>query len=604
TALACHYRAALADARMGLPEITLGIIPGAGATQRLPRLIGAMKTFELMIAGAPIGAEEAKALGLIDEIVSGDPIGAGLAYAQALIAKGARPRRTGELPARADGFDAASAAAVIAKNARALKGRTTQHAAVKVVQAALDAPNLAEGLKSEDAASQASLQTRESQALRHIFFAERECARVPGLANVAPLAIGKAAVIGAGTMGSGIATAFADAGLPVALIDVNRESLDRGLAAIRGNYEANVARGRMGAGDVEKRMALITGALDASAAADADVAVEAVFENMDLKKRVLADLDRAMKPHALIATNTSTLSVSELAGATGRPGQVIGLHFFSPAHVMKLLEIVRGRQTAPQTIVTALDIARRLRKTGVVSADSFGFIGNKMMQDGYFREAEQLLLEGASPEQIDAVMESWGFAMGPNKVNDMAGVDVGTLVREELFKRETRPRPYFAVSDALTPLGRLGQKTGKGIYLYKPGDRNAYPDPEVTALIEKLAADHGIKRRAISDAEIEERCLLPLINIGADLLEQGVAYRASDIDVVWTSGYGFPRYFGGPMFYGDTLGLKHVLARVEHYHAKLGAYWKPSNLLRQLAESGTSFTQYDQAKAAAPAPSL
>jgi 3-hydroxyacyl-CoA dehydrogenase len=502
---------------------------------------------------------------------------------------------------KADGFNAESAAAVIAKNERALKGRTTQHAAVKVVQAAIDAPNFATGIKAEDTASQASLKTRESQALRHVFFAEREVARVPGLANVQPQALNKAAVIGAGTMGSGIATAFADSGMPVTLIDVSQAALDRGLGAIRANYETTIQRGRMTAADRDARMALISGALDVSAAKDADVAVEAVFENMDLKKKIIAGLDTAMPPHAIIASNTSTLSVTELASVTKRPGQVIGLHFFSPAHIMKLLEIVRGANTTPVTLITGLEVARKLRKTGVVSADAFGFIGNKMMQDGYFREAEQLLLEGASPEQIDAVMENWGFAMGPNKVNDMAGIDVGTLVREELFKRETRPDPYFVVSDALTPMGRLGQKTGKGVYLYKPGDRTAYPDPEVAALIEKLAADRNIKRRAISDAEIEERCLLPLINIGADLLEEGVAYRASDIDVVWTSGYGFPRYLGGPMFYGDTLGLKHVLSRVEYYHATLGEYWKPSKLLRSLAESGKTFEQYDEANAREPA---
>jgi 3-hydroxyacyl-CoA dehydrogenase len=594
TALASHYRVAEKGAKMGLPEITLGITPGAGGTQRMPRVVGALKTLELMIQGAPIGAEDARAIGLIDDVVEGSARDGGLAFAKRLIAEGKGPRPTRDMPVRTEGYNTDAVAAVLKANARSLKGRTTQHDVVKTVQAAVDLP-FDEGIKAEDEIGKKTLKARESEALRHVFFAERECGRIPGLKGVEPAAIKKAAVVGAGTMGGGIAMAFANSGIPVVLIEVKQEALDRGLGVIRGNYDVTVKRGRMTLAEVDQRMGLITGALDASAASEADVAVEAVFENMELKKSILANLDKHLPKHAIIGSNTSTLSVTELATATNRPEQVVGLHFFSPAHVMRLLEIVRGGKTTNQTLVTALELARKIKKIGVVSGDAFGFIGNKMMQDGYFREAEQLLLEGASAEQIDRVMEAWGMAMGPNKVNDMAGVDVGTLVRHELAKREDRPKPYFEVSDAITPLGRLGQKTGKGIYRYEPGDRTAHNDPEVEALILKLSADFGIERREISDAEVEERCILPLVNEGAKLLETSVAYRASDIDVVWTSGYGFPRHLGGPMFYGDTLGLKHVLARIEHYHAKLGHYWQPSNLLRLLADSGRTFTDWDKA---------
>lgn len=595
TALACHYRAAVRDARMGMPEITLGIVPGAGGTQRLPRLIGARPALEMMIQGAPIDAARAKELGLVDEIVDGAPREGGLAYAQRLADRGAPVRRTGERKVDATGFSPAEVADYLASQARALKGRTTQHKTLAAIQAAVELP-LAEGLKREGELSRASLQDRESHALRHVFFAEREVGKIPGLQPMQAAPIRKAAVVGAGTMGGGIAMALASSGVPATLIDVSEAALERGLGVVRSNYEATVKRGRMAPEELDQRMALITGATSLSAASDVDVVIEAVFEDMELKRRIIRELDGVAPPHAILATNTSTLSISELAAETRRPAQVVGLHFFSPAHVMRLLEIVRGAKTSNETLVTSLEIARKLKKIGVVSGDAFGFIGNKMMQDGYFREAEQLLLEGASAAQIDRVMEAFGFAMGPNKVNDMAGVDVGTKVREELYKKETRPDPYFVVSDALTAQGKLGQKSGEGVYLYKPGDRTAYPNPATEALIRELAAARGIHPRQIEDTEIEERCVLPLINIGAQLLADGVAYRAKDIDVVWTSGYGFPRHLGGPMFYADTLGLPSVLARIEAYHARLGHYWRPSPLLARLANEGGSFEAYDAAR--------
>lgn len=595
TAMACHYRVAVADARMGMPEITLGIIPGAGGTQRLPRLIGARAALEMMIEGAPVDAARAKALGLLDAIVEGSPLEGGLAYARQLAAQGAAPRRTGDLAVDATGFSEAEVEAYLASQGRILKGRTTQHKTLAAVRASLTLP-ITEGLKREDELSIASLKDREGEALRHVFFAERAVGKIPGLAPTPAGPVGRAAVVGAGTMGGGIAMALANAGVPTVLIDVSQESLDRGLGVIRSNYAATVKRGRMTEADVEARMALITGAAGLEAAHEADVVIEAVFEDMDLKKRIIAKLDEIAPPHAILASNTSTLSITELASVTTRPAQVVGLHFFSPAHIMRLLEIVRGEQTSSQTLVTSLDVARKLKKVGVVAGDAFGFIGNKMMLDGYFREAEQLLLEGATPEGVDAVMEAFGFAMGPHRVNDMAGVDVGTKVRGELFKKESRTQPYFPLSDALTPLGKIGQKSGEGVYLYKPGDRNAYPNPATAALIAELAERYGITPRDVGDAEIEERCILPLINIGAQLLADGIAYRAKDIDVVWTAGYGFPRYKGGPMFHADTLGLARVVERIEHYREKLGpAYWTPAPLLVQLAREGRSFEDYDRA---------
>jgi 3-hydroxyacyl-CoA dehydrogenase len=594
TALACHYRAAVSSARMGLPELSLGVIPGAGGTQRMPRLIGARATLDMVLGIRPLGADEARKIGIIDEIVVGDSLEAGLKYAERLLARRAKVRRTSEGRVDATGFDDAGIAAALETHAKALKGRTTQHLLIEALKAAATLP-FAEGMKVERRLGDKSIATAESKALRHLFFAERLVAKVPGLPKdrKAP-ALNVVAVVGAGTMGSGIATSFANAGLDVVLIDADDKGLARGVELVQSNYDTAIRRGIMTSAQAAENRGRIEAVVGTAAAKSADLVVEAVFEDMDLKKRVLGELDKLVPKHAVLASNTSTLSVTELGRSTSRPDKVVGLHFFSPAHVMKLLEIVRGDNTSPDTLVIALDVAKKLRKIGVVAGDGYGFIGNRMMLDGYWRENEQLLLEGATPEQADRILEEWGFAMGPNKVNDMGGVDVGTKARQQLFKREKRPAPYFVVSDALTLLGRLGQKTGKGVYRYEKGDRTPHPDPEVAALIEKLAAEHGIKRRKIADAEIEERCVLSLINVGAMVLEEGIAYRASDIDIVWTSGYGFPRHKGGPMFYADALGLKHVLERVRHYHAKLGHYWKPATLLVELAESGAAFADWDR----------
>jgi 3-hydroxyacyl-CoA dehydrogenase len=595
-AMACDYRCAVKSARMGMPEITLGILPGAGGTQRLPRLIGAAPALELLINGAPIAASRAKELGLIDEIIGEDPIADGLAYARRLMAERAGKRLTKARPAGPLGES--DIAAILDNAARALKGRTTQHDLVRLVKAAVETPFDA-GLDLEASLSAASLESIESRALRHVFFAERECARIPDSGQARALPIARAAVIGAGTMGTGIAMALADAAIPSVLIERDAAALENGFKRIRDNYAVSLKRGRLTEADLEARMARISGAVDMSAAAEADVIIEAVFEDMDLKRKILGDLDRVARPGAILASNTSSLSITELAASTKRPEHVIGLHFFSPANVMRLLEIVRGRQTSLETIATGLALAKALKKVGVVAGDGFGFIGNRMMLDGYFREAELMLLEGVAPERIDEAMENFGFAMGPNRVNDMAGVDVGTKVRIELAKREPRTAPYHAVSDALTPLGRLGQKTGKGVYRYDAGGRAPQHDPEVDALLRRLALEHGISPRSVSDDEIVDRCVLSLVNIGAQILAERLAYRASDIDVVWTSGYGFPRWRGGPMFYADTLGLKQVLARIEAIRAVYGdAYWRPSPLLVELAMQGGTFADFDRTRSA------
>ncbi len=598
-AMACHYRIAHKSAKLGLPEITLGIIPGAGATQRLPRLIGARAALEMILSGTPISADEARSKGLVDEVAEGDLRVAALNLCERLVQNGLGPRPTRDLSVAA-GLSESDIAEALRTHARTLKGRTTQTFVIDAIKAS--ALPFAEGIAVEAELARKSLASRESHALLHIFFAERESGKVAGLpARGEEPEIKRVAIIGAGTMGSAIAIAFADAGRKVTLIDNTEAALERSRGIIASTYASNVKRGRIVQEIAGERIARITAGTELAAAADADIVIEAVFEDMDLKKEVLSTLDSilpsALPSARLIASNTSTLSVTELGRATAHPSRVVGLHFFAPANVTRLLEIVRGNDTAGATLATALHVAKLLKKVPVVSGDAFGFIGNRMMLDGYFREAEQLLLEGASPMQVDTALEQFGFAMGPQRVSDLGGNDVGTKARIQLYKRESRPDPYFVIADRLTELGRLGQKTGRGFYRYESGSRDAMPDPEVTALIETLASQRGrgIVRRQIGDDEIVERCLLALINVGAMVLEAGIASRASDIDVVWTSGYGFPRHLGGPMFYADTLGLSQVVKRIRYYHESLGHYWRPAGLLERLAASNSTFKQWDRA---------
>jgi 3-hydroxyacyl-CoA dehydrogenase len=593
-AMACHYRLAHKNAKLGLPEITLGIIPGAGGTQRLPRLVGAGRALDMILSGAPISAPEAASIGLVDEVVEGDLLDAALTFCRRLIDDGLGPQPTCYRTVRL-GLDDAAVAEALHRHARSLKGRSTQALVIEAIRAAT--LPFTEGLAVEAALAQKSLATRESQALRHVFFAERTAGKLDGLPERAkPFEIKRVAIIGAGTMGTGIAIAFADAGRDVTVIDNAEPALARSQEFIRSAYASSVQRGRIDQKTAEERIGRIAGRMAVADAADADLVIEAVFEDMDLKKEVLASLDAILPPERLIATNTSTLSVTELGRATAHPGRVLGLHFFSPANVTKLLEIVRGRDTSTEALQAAFQIAKLARKIPVVSRDAFGFIGNRMMLDGYFRESEQLLLEGASPAQVDAALEQFGFAMGPQRVSDLGGTDVGTKARIQLYKRESRPDPYFVIADRLTELGMLGQKTGRGFYRYESGSREALPDPEVIRLIEALSAERGIARREISDEEIVERCILALINVGALVLEEGIAARASDIDVVWTSGYGFPRYLGGPMFYADSLGLTQVSERIRHYHKKLGHYWRPAALIERLASTKSSFEEWDRQK--------
>ena len=594
-AMACHYRCATPGARMGMPEITLGILPGAGGTQRLPRLIGPAAALEMLVQGAPIDAARARELQLIDEVVGEDPVAEGLAFAGRLLAAGAKPRPTRELTARLRPLGEPEIQATFERHARSLKGRSTQHLIVKSIRAATEKP-WGEGLRLEAKLSADSLLSPESRALRHVFFAERECARVPGIEPAArPWEIRRAVVVGAGTMGTGIAMALSDAGIETTLVDREAAALERGQRMIADNYAASVQRGRITTEAMQVLLQRIHGSVELDAARDADLVIEAVFEDMQLKRTLLQRLDALMPEDALLASNTSSLSLTTLAQATQHPGRVIGLHFFSPANIMRLLEIVRGGATSNQSISRALTVAKKLRKIGVVVGDGFGFVGNRMMLDGYFREADLMLLQGVAPARIDAAMEAFGFAMGPNRVNDMAGIDVGTRVRSELLKREQRPATYHVVSDSLTALGRLGQKAGRGIYRYEPGNRAALEDPEFADFVRELAARHGVAPRQVSDEEIQRRCVLSLVNIGADILAERLAYRASDIDVVWTSGYGFPRWRGGPMHYADTLGLDRVVSQIRALgEAGNGEHWRPAASLEALAREGKSFADWDR----------
>jgi 3-hydroxyacyl-CoA dehydrogenase len=595
-ALACHYRVAVAGTRFGLPEVTLGIIPGAGGTQRMPRLIGVDKALELIISARPVDVAQALALGFIDAQIDLPLRAGGIAFTRALLAAGRGPRRTSE---RA--VDPASATPAIRERmtAQARSQYPNRVAALSAVDAVFAAARLpfAEGLAFENQLGNRAKASVESKALIHVFFAERETRKVPGLpAELRARPIARAAVVGAGTMGAGIAVCFANAGLPVTLLDASREALDRGVASIAGIYQSMVSRGRISPEEQQQRLGLIQGVLDYAALADADVIIEAVFESLDLKRAVFAQLDRIAKPGALLATNTSTLDIAAIASATARPQDVIGLHFFSPANVMPLLEVVRTDHSSPETIRSALDLARPLKKTPVLARVCYGFIGNRMME-GYAREAERLVLEGASPRQVDRALEDWGMAMGILAVFDMAGIDVSVNVHKAHADRYPPDPSYYQADFALHAAGRLGQKAGAGYYRYQPGDRTRHDDPQAIAILRACAERLGIVQRAHVEQEIIERCVLPIINEGLRVLEEGVALRASDIDVVWTSGYGFPRYRGGPMFYADTIGLKAVHDGILKYGELCGPmHWQPAALLERLVREGRTLADWDQAR--------
>ena len=587
-ALACHYRVADEHARLGLPELTLGIIPGAGGTQRLPRLVPLAAALDLMLSTKPLPAAEARASGLVDAIVpAGDVVAGAVAFARDRVRDGHGPRRTRELPVRA-GDDAAQVlAAARARVAKTMRHRVAPVALVDTVEAALALP-FDQGLQRESEVSADLVDAPEARASRHLFFAEREARRVPGLpAGIEPRPVATVGVVGAGTMGGGIAMGFANAGMTVTIVDATRDKLDAGLATVRRNYERSVARGSLSAAEMEARLLRITPALDLGALSAADLVIEAVYENMALKRDVFERLDDVARPGAILATNTSTLDVDAIAASTRRPQDVIGLHFFSPAHVMPLLEVVRGRATAPDVLATALKVAQAIRKTAVVAKVAYGFIGNRMM-DPYGREAERCLLEGATPVEVDSALEDFGMAMGILAVYDLAGTDVGHLTRLERAPLSGDDPAFYRCSALLNERGWLGQKSGRGFYRYENGKRVS--DPEATAMFHAEGARLGIERRPPSAEEIVERCVFALVNEGARVLEEGVALRASDIDVVYTAGYGFPRHRGGPMFHADTVGLDVIHQRILDFRARFGPrYWEPSPLLAELARAGSNF---------------
>jgi 3-hydroxyacyl-CoA dehydrogenase len=589
-AMACHYRVATADAKIGQPEVTLGLIPGAGGTQRLPRLCGAERALRMCTGGKAVLAREALDHGLIDRIVERDLVAEAAVFARERAAAKAI-RRTRLVTHAAGDVDSALAAcrATRASLQPSASGPIAPRAAIDAIEAGLRDGFDAGSAHERELFAECVIST-ESKALRHLFFAEREVVKVPGVAKDTPTrVITSAAIVGAGTMGSGIAMAYANAGIPVLLKDVDRGAVDRGLATIRGNYQSSVSKGRMTPEALERTMRLITPVTTFDGFSNVDIVVEAVFEDLALKKETFAELGRVTKADCILATNSSTLDVDEFANASGRPEAVIGHHFFSPANVMKLLEIVRGRQTSADTIATSMRLAKRLGKTAVVVGNCFGFVANRMLAY-YMRESYLLCEEGASVGDIDAALMEFGMPVGPFGMQDIAGIDVGARIRQYLASiGKTRAEgPQSELPDRLYELGRYGQKTGAGWYRYEPGSRTRIPDPLIDRLAEEAAQRRGVTRRAIARDEIIARITTALANEGARILEEGYATRASDIDVIYCNGFGFPRYRGGPMFYAETIGFDTVLARVNEYRVRFGDYWRPAALLERLAAEGRS----------------
>ena len=591
-ALACHYRVAGPDTDVGQPEVALGFPPGAGGTQRLPRVAGVETALAMIVDGTRVPAAEAAAAGILDRVVDGDLRAGAAAFAAERIAAGPpHPLARDRTPVL---DDPAIFAATRERLARRARGQRAPIACLECVEMTLTLP-FDEGIRREREVFEACMASPESAALRHVFFAERAARKVPGIGrDTATRPVERAAVIGAGTMGRGIATCFADAGIPVRLMDSDPEALARALAAIRSGYERRVARGRFGAAEAEARAALIEPIETMDAVAGADLVVEAVFEEMPLKEAVFKTLDAVCDEGAIIATNTSYLDVDHLADIVPRRrGRVLGLHFFSPAHAMRLLEVVRTESASTETLATVLALAQRLGKLAVVAGVCHGFIGNRMLE-GYTRQVRFLLEEGATPVQLDAAITGFGMAMGPCAVADLAGLDVSWRKRRADAHLRDPSMRYSAVADRLCERGRFGQKTGAGYYRYEPGSPTPIPAPEVEALIAEVAAESGIAQRAIGADEIVERLLYPLVNEGARILDEGIALRASDIDIVWINGYGFPRWRGGIMHWADRVGLDNILAAIERFGENQD-YWEPAPLLRRLAADGKGFGDLDRA---------
>lgn len=599
-AMACHYRVSLASARVGQPEVLLGIIPGAGGTQRLPRLCGASTALELCTQGNHIAAPRALAEGIIDRIVDGDLLEGGIAFAlEKAASEGARKVR--ELEEKIADTASAIGACKSVRDAlaKAARGARAPFAAVEAIETGVR-DGFDKGSEREIELFADCVTSDQSRAMVTLFFAEREAAKVPDVPRDTPAReIMSAAVVGAGTMGGGIAMSYANAGIPVILKEVTQEVLDRGLATIRKNYETTVSKGKMTREQYERTMSLIKPSLTYDGFSQVDIVVEAVFENMDLKKSVFAELGPVTRPDCVLASNTSTLDIDEFARASGRPASVIGHHFFSPANVMKLLEIVRGKETSRETIATSLKLARKLGKVGVVVGNCFGFVANRMLAY-YLREAYLLLEEGAGVPQIDGAMTQFGMPVGPFAMGDIAGIDVGWRVRQHLkaMGKSRAEGPQSVVPDRLYEMGRYGQKTGAGWYRYESGSRTPIPDPLIDEMASKAAVERGVSRRPVDNEEILSRILTALANEGANILDEDYALRAGDIDVIYNYGFGFPRHRGGPMYWADRTGLPAVLARVNEYRAHFGDYWKPAPLLERLAASGKGFYQWERHGAA------
>ena len=596
-AMAGHYRVASVTAQIGQPEVKLGIIPGAGGTQRLPRLVGVAKAVEMCAEGKPVSAREAAALGLIDRLIEGDLLGGALAFAREIAGRPAPKTRE-----RAEKLGTAAENALVFAVARDAarkkqRGMKAPLAAIDAVEAGTRLP-FEEGCAAEAKLFTECLFSDQSKALIHVFFGEREVAKIPDVPKeTAVIPVNRVAVVGSGTMGGGIAMVFANAGIPVVLKDVDEAALDLGMGKIRKNYASSVQRGRFSQASVDERLRLITPVLDYAAFPGVDMVVEAVFEGMALKKSVFADLDRACRRGAILASNTSTLDIDEIAGVTSQPEAVIGTHFFSPANVMRLLEIVRGKKSSKEVIATCMQLSKKLGKIGVLVGNCRGFVGNRMFGP-YRREAQFLIEEGAEVDAVDRALVDFGNAMGPLATGDLAGLDVGWRIRKE-YRHLEKPgiRQPFA-EDHLCELGRYGQKTLKGWYRYDE-NRRAGADPEVTALVRKWSADAGISQRQISAAEIVDRCIYALVNEGARILEEGYALRAVDIDIIYLNGYGFPAYRGGPMWHADTVGLQKVYQRICEFHQQHGEMWEPAPLLQRLVEAGKTFAEFDKEQLAA-----
>ncbi|HEX6843267.1 MAG TPA: 3-hydroxyacyl-CoA dehydrogenase NAD-binding domain-containing protein [Stellaceae bacterium] len=591
-ALSCHFRVGVAEAKFGLPEVKLGILPGAGGTQRLPRLVGVALALDMITSGEPIGARQARETGLIDDIVTGDLRAGAVAFAERVLSERLPLRRVRDLGDKLKVADANLFKDQRSALTKRKRGLEAPQACVDAVEAAVTLP-FEQGMKRERELFLKLLQGDQSKAQRYFFFAEREANKIPDVPSDTPVkAIRKAAVLGAGTMGGGIAMNFANVGIPVTIIEAEQKALDRGLGVVRKNYEISAARSGMSPADIDKRMALIKGSLSIDDIADADLVIEAVFEDMALKKEVFQKLDRAAKPDAILATNTSTLDVDAIAAVTKRPESVIGLHFFSPANVMRLLEIVRGAKTSKPVIASSMALAKTIRKVPALVGVCDGFVGNRMLaQRG--REAERLLIEGALPQQVDKVLTDFGFPMGPFAMGDLAGLDVGWRVRQA---RGTKA----PIADALYEAGRLGQKTSNGYYHYEPGSRAPLPDPDVERIIVEVSKKLGVERRAIAEPEILERLVYPMINEGAKILAEGIALRPSDIDVIWIYGYGWPVYRGGPMHYADQVGLARIRDRLADFAKRFNEpALAPAPLLTRLADEGRGFADWKQPSRAA-----